>query len=112
MEEPHLYDWAAHYAAANTPWDLGGPHPELSQRLSDGDLAPPRDGARALVPGCGHGHDALALARRGWVVTAVDLVADLAETLGKELARLHLRDEVVLGCLVHRRADVEFDAGR
>ena len=87
MEEPHLYDWAAHYAAANTPWDLGGPHPELSQRLSDGDLAPPRDGARALVPGCGHGHDALALARRGWVVTAVDLVPDLAETLGKELAR-------------------------
>jgi len=87
MEETELYDWAAHYAAADTPWDLGGAHPELSQRLSDGTLAPPRAGARVLVPGCGHGHDALALARRGWHVTAVDLVADLEETLRRELSR-------------------------
>lgn len=87
MEEPHLYDWAGHYAAADTPWDLGGPHPELSLRLQDGELAPPADGVRALVPGAGSGHDALALARRGWHVTAVDLVATFAEPAAREFER-------------------------
>lgn len=87
MEEPRDYDWAAHYAAGDTPWDLGGPHPELSSRLAGGGLAPPREGAQVLVPGCGHGHDALAFARRGWTVTAVDLVAQLGESVGRELAK-------------------------
>ena len=74
--------WADRYAVDNTPWDLGGPHPELAARLVDGRLAPPHEGARAVVPGCGRGHDAVALARRGWNVTAVDPV----EALGSELA--------------------------
>jgi len=83
---PH-YDWERHYAQGDTPWDLGGPHPELSLRLSSGALAPPRRGARALVPGCGKGHDALALARRGWAVTAVDLVPTAPAAIAAELAR-------------------------
>lgn len=81
-------DWAARYHAGDTPWDLGGPHPELSVRLQDGRLAPPRAGAKALVPGAGAGHDALALARRGWRVTAVDGVAELATMVGPDLERL------------------------
>lgn len=80
-------DWAARYRSGDTPWDLGGPHPELSVRLQDGRLAPPRPGAKAFVPGAGAGHDALALARRGWAVTAVDLVVDLAPRVGPELER-------------------------
>lgn len=80
-------DWAARYSSGDTPWDLGGPHPELSVRLQDGRLAPPRPGARAFVPGAGAGHDALALARRGWAVTAVDLVEALAPRVGPDLER-------------------------
>jgi len=95
MEEPHAADWAAHYAAEDTPWDLGGPHPELSLRLTDGSLAPPRPGARVLVPGAGRGHDALALARRGWDVVAIDLVAGLADSVGRELARE--RGQLIIG---------------
>jgi SAM-dependent methyltransferase len=34
-------------------------------------------GRRALVPGCGLGHDAEALALAGWAVTAVDYAAEL-----------------------------------
>jgi SAM-dependent methyltransferase len=109
MGEPDLYDWAAHYTAADTPWDLGGAHPELSQRLSDGTLAPPRAGARVLVPGCGHGHDALALARRGWDVTAIDLVVDLAQTLGRELARRGGRFLQVDALAVEAGPDGPFD---
>ncbi len=80
-------DWSAHYRASDTPWDLGGPHPELSSRLQDGRLAPPAPGARALVPGAGAGHDAIALARRGWKVTAIDWVPELAALVGPLLER-------------------------
>lgn len=81
-------DWGARYREGNTPWDVGGPHPELAARLARGEapLRPPRPGARALVPGCGRGHDALALARAGWRVTAVDLVPELGAELGPALA--------------------------
>jgi SAM-dependent methyltransferase len=109
MQEPELYDWAARYAAADTPWDLGGAHPELSQRLSDGSLAPPREGARGLVPGCGRGHDALALARRGWHVTAIDLVANLGETPARELARRGGRFLQVDALTVDAGAEGPFD---
>ncbi|MEM9802262.1 MAG: hypothetical protein AAGA20_18190, partial [Planctomycetota bacterium] len=81
------HDWANRYESGNTPWDLGGPHPELALRLQDGRLAPPREGARVLVPGAGRGHDALALARRGWDVTAIDVVEALSGTLGPALER-------------------------
>ncbi len=81
-------EWAARYAAADTPWDLGSPHPELSLRLQDGRLAPPHEGATALVPGAGWGHDAIALARRGWQVTAVDFVGSLEHQVAPKLERL------------------------
>lgn len=87
MGEDERYDWAGHYQAGDTPWDLGAPHPELSQRLSDGELAPPEPGARALVPGAGRCHDAQALARRGWAVTALDLVPAAGEAQAAELLR-------------------------
>lgn len=67
-------DWRERYVTTNTPWDLGQAHPELQARIDAGQFAPPREGARALVPGCGHGHDALALSAAGWCVTGLDCV--------------------------------------
>lgn len=87
------FDWAARYRDEDTPWDLGAPHPELVARLAQGSLAAPPGGARALVPGCGRGHDALALARAGWRVVALDLVPDLAASVAPALARLGGRFE-------------------
>jgi methyl halide transferase len=81
-------DWKARYAAAQTPWDLGGPHPELLARIASGAMKPPAPGARACVPGCGRGWDAVALAEAGWSVTAVDLVDTLAERLVPVLSGL------------------------
>lgn len=73
-------DWRDRYREENTPWDLGGPHPELARRLERGDpRLVPRGGGRAFVPGCGRGHDALALARAGWEVVAMDAVPELEE---------------------------------
>lgn len=66
-------DWAARYEARDTPWDKGSAHPELERRLQAGELEPFGQG-RALVAGCGRAHDAAALARAGWKVSAVDVV--------------------------------------
>jgi SAM-dependent methyltransferase len=79
-------DWLARYDAHNTPWDRGSAHPELVARIESGVMAPPRAGARALVPGAGRGHDAVVLARAGWSVTAVDFVEDLAVDASRALA--------------------------
>lgn len=69
-------DWRRCYENANIPWDLAEAHPELVRRLDAGSVQP--SGGSVLVPGCGTGKDALALARAGFVVTALDAV-DLLE---------------------------------
>jgi SAM-dependent methyltransferase len=86
---PHsALDWAARYASADTPWDLGAAHPELVRALAqDPRLAAPKQGY-SLVAGAGRGHDALALARAGHRVLAIDLVDALAAQLAPALERL------------------------
>ncbi|HEX9793437.1 MAG TPA: thiopurine S-methyltransferase [Planctomycetota bacterium] len=80
-------DWAERYRDGNTPWDLGMPHPELVAGLDSDQLGRRRlgHGARAIVPGCGKGHDAVAFARAGWFVTAVDVVPELGRSLAPQL---------------------------
>ncbi|MDP6850767.1 MAG: hypothetical protein QF524_07495, partial [Planctomycetota bacterium] len=81
--------WSSRYRDNNTPWDKGGPHPELLAKLNEGSkevMAPP-SGGRALVPGCGRGWDALALAKQGWNVLAVDLVEALKPQLQPALKK-------------------------
>jgi methyl halide transferase len=85
---PGAFDWAQRYSARNTPWDLGSAHPELAARIVSGAIAPARERARAFVPGAGRGHDALALARAGFAVTAIELVEALREPLGDALGAL------------------------
>lgn len=84
-----LLDWAARYRAGDTPWDLGGPHPELVALFEGsgsglGHFVAP---SRAYVPGCGRGHDAIALARNGWSVTAIDVVQDLQTAFPQDFHR-------------------------
>lgn len=57
------------YLLHKAPWDTGATPPELEQILS----ATPR--GRALDIGCGTGTNAVAMARCGWLVTAVDFSA-------------------------------------
>jgi SAM-dependent methyltransferase len=75
------HEWEGRYRAGSTGWDRGAVSPALSHWLDAGLL---RSGP-VLVPGCGHGHEVLALARAGLQVTAVDIaptpVASLRQTL-------------------------------
>ena len=74
-DHPWAEAWNSLYEAGTTPWDLGRPHPELVRRLSVDPSLGTRSVSRVLVPGAGSGHDAGALARAGWDVTAADLAA-------------------------------------
>ncbi len=64
--------WAQIYADGGDRWERGEPAPPLARWVTGPDAPPP---GRALVPGCGRGHEALMLAAAGWQVTGLDLVA-------------------------------------
>src|SRR5256886_16823071 len=70
------------YATSDTPWDSGHPSAELV-RVLDAGLLP---GKTVLEIGCGTGTNAIELARRGYRVTAIDLV-DLAVRRAKDKAQ-------------------------
>lgn len=66
VNDPQM--WDDRYAEGLAGWDLGDAPPVL-HTLIKGELA---GNGKILVPGCGNGHDALALARAGWRVTGLD----------------------------------------
>jgi len=61
---------ALRYANGQTPWDTGVPSSELIRVIEQGDF----NGKTVLEFGCGSGTNSIELARRGYLVTAVDLV--------------------------------------
>lgn len=61
--------WEARYVKGDIPWDLGLAPPCLADLLAHLGPSP----LRVLVPGAGFGHDALAWARSGHNVTAIDI---------------------------------------
>ena len=58
------------YQRGETPWDTGVPIAELIRAIDTGELP----GKTVLEMGCGTGTNSVELARRGYVVTAVDLI--------------------------------------
>jgi SAM-dependent methyltransferase len=94
------------------PFDLGGPSPPLLDWLDEARPAP----GRAVVPGCGRGHDALELARRGWEATGVDFapaaIADAraaAARAGLATARFLEQDFFSLGPELDGAYDLLFE---
>jgi SAM-dependent methyltransferase len=88
--------WEQRYAEGRTAWDLGGPPPVLVREIA---LRAPPPVLRILVPGAGFGHDALAWARAGHAVTAVDVAPTPCRVLAERAARAGLVVDV-------RQADV------
>jgi len=75
--------WEGLYAERQDGWELGEAAPALEAWLASGRSF--RPGARVAVPGCGRGHDARLLARRGYEVTGIDF-AEAAVTEARRLA--------------------------
>jgi SAM-dependent methyltransferase len=84
--------WEGLYAEGQDGWELGAPAPALEAWLDAGGTfqASATGPARLAVPGCGRGHDARLLARRGYRVTAFDF----AEAAVAEARRLAAAESV------------------
>lgn len=63
--------WDARYRQGTDGWELGKAAPPLQTFLEHHPQAPQADGP-VLVPGCGRGHEAALLARRGFEVVGLD----------------------------------------
>jgi SAM-dependent methyltransferase len=55
--DPRDLEWQRRYEEDDTPWDKGTPSPALADFVRERGMA-----GRVLVPGCGRGHDARAIA--------------------------------------------------
>ncbi|KAH9906693.1 Thiopurine S-methyltransferase family protein [Xylariomycetidae sp. FL2044] len=84
--QDHKSRWNSCWEESWTPWDRGGPSLALYDLLKDMPELFPRGGGgsrnghvsarsrkRALVPGCGKGHDVLLLSSFGYDVVGLDL---------------------------------------
>jgi SAM-dependent methyltransferase len=67
--------WAGRYKAGETRWDHGEASPGLIDFLKTQSYQP----GTVLVPGCGRGHDARALAKAGFEVIGLDVVPQAVE---------------------------------
>jgi SAM-dependent methyltransferase len=104
----HAERWDARYRTGDTPWDLGRPPPallDLLDRLVE-------EGLRVLVPGAGHGRDAVAWAAAGHEVTALDHAPGALEACHRYGRETGVRLRVLLADVLHLPRDLEgaFDA--
>lgn len=64
--------WDAAYDEKRDGWELGGPSPVLARALSN---LHPTGRPRGVVPGCGRGHEVIALAEAGVEAVGLDFAA-------------------------------------
>jgi SAM-dependent methyltransferase len=99
-------EWEARYQLGLTGWDRGAVSPALEHWLAVGYLEP----CHILVPGCGHGYEVLALARRTFSVTAVDISPMALTALDGMLDQAGVSAEVVHADLLEWMPGQPFDA--
>jgi hypothetical protein len=88
-------DWEEMYQKGDTRWEKGGPSLPLKEYLER--EAAPVAGRRALVPGCGRGHEVALAVQHGLDATGLDI----APTAVAEARAMypHLAERFVLGSL-------------
>lgn len=101
--------WEQRYRERLTGWDRGGASPALRWWLTSD--AAPACGARVLVPGCGYGHEVLALAQSGYRVTAVDFAPAAVTGVRRRLADAGATDvDVIQADVFEWQPQEPFDA--
>lgn len=100
MAGPTVDFWQQRFEAGDLPWDRGSVGPQLTAWLQAGRFRP---GQHVAVPGCGSGHEVLALVQAGCEVTALDyapgalaLTRERLVSAGVDLSRVHLVQADVL----------------
>jgi hypothetical protein len=65
---PAMTDWDEKYRQGDSPWDKGAPSPAMKQYLERHAVR-----GRALVPGCGRGHEVALAVEHGLDATGLDI---------------------------------------
>ncbi|MEV6345261.1 class I SAM-dependent methyltransferase [Actinoplanes sp. NPDC051851] len=81
-----MIDWDDAYRTDTAPWDIGRPQPAIMAVLENAVRGP-----RILDVGCGTGDLVIALARRGFHVTGVDISPVAIAAAKKKAADVHVR---------------------
>ncbi len=66
-------NWDECYQKGEVPWDKGAPAPAMKQYLARHTV-----GGRALVPGCGRGHEVALAVEHGLDATGLDIAPTAA----------------------------------
>lgn len=74
--------WDEKYKKGETRWDLKGPNPAFLEVINNEKIIKP---CKILIPGSGKGHDAVAAAKIGFEVTALDF-SEYAINISKDIA--------------------------
>jgi SAM-dependent methyltransferase len=98
--------WEERYQTNRIPWDRGEINPALLDWLASGKLQP----CRIAVPGCGNGYEVLELARRKFIVTAIDFAPSAIAHLETELDKAGLKARVIEGDVLAWNPKEPFDA--
>ena len=106
MSGPTQSFWQERFEKQETPWDRGGPNPQLLRWLENGELSP----CRILVPGCGKGWEVLELAQRGFDVVGVDYTQAAVEHTRALLASQGAFAQVVEADVLSYHPNTKFDA--
>ena len=80
MAGPTRDFWQQRFESGETPWDRGAPHPQLLAWIAEGVITAAQS---IVVPGCGRGHELLALGQAGIAATGLDY-APAAVALARE----------------------------
>ncbi|MGA0612379.1 methyltransferase domain-containing protein [Caldimonas sp. KR1-144] len=107
MTGPDRAFWQQRFVDQQTPWDRGAPSPQLAAWLADGTLAA---GMRVAVPGCGAGHEVLALAAAGIDVVALDYAPAAVALVSRRLAQAGLQARVVEADVLAWQPEAPLDA--
>ena len=101
-----MNEWESRYQQGKTGWDRGEVSPNLLYWIDVGLLQP----CRILVPGCGNGHEVLALAEIGFDVVAIDIAPTAIENLKQSLKAKQLDAELIQADFFTWECDAPFDA--
>lgn len=99
-------EWENRYQQRQTGWDRGAASPNLRYWLDSAYLIP----CRILVPGCGNGHEVVALAAQGFDVVAIDIAPTPINNLRQALDLQNLTAELVQADFLEWRTEAPFDA--
>ena len=86
-----LGDWERHYDEKDLRWDINEAAPPLVHLWKERNFSP----CKAIIPGCGAGHEVMFLAKKGFNVTAVDYTHGAIKLIKNALEKNNYSGEVL-----------------